>query len=87
MINALFVFITDLEVRGVFSRSRLSHFLFLWIGSFFTLNEEHFTFHLRYKYSGMFANHKYVKYEEPSYPHNLKMRHYSRNSIENVTPL
>ena len=29
------------------------------------LNEEHFTFHLQYKHSGMFANRKY---EELSYP-------------------
>ena len=38
-------------------RPHLSHFC--------TLNEEHVTFHLRYKHSGMFANRKY---EELSYP-------------------
>ena len=58
------------------------------------LNEEHFTFHLQYKYSGTFANRKY---EELSYPKNqkmcdpilvtlLKMRpHYSQSSCENAT--
>ena len=39
-----------------FSRSQLSHFLFLWIDPFFRLNEEHFTFHLQYKHFGTFAN-------------------------------
>ena len=34
------------------------------------LNEEHFTFHLQYKHSGMFANRKY---EELSYPKKQKM--------------
>ena len=34
------------------------------------LNEEHFDFHLQYKHSGTFANHKY---EELSYPKNQKM--------------
>ena len=34
-----------------FLRSQLSHFLFLWIDPFSWLNEEHFTFHLRYKHS------------------------------------
>ena len=34
------------------------------------MNEEHFTFHLQHKHSGTFANHKY---EELSYPKNLKM--------------
>ena len=59
------------------------------------LNKEHFTFHLQYKYSGMFAN---CKYEELSYPKNqkmcnpilvtlLKMRpHDSQSSRENATP-
>ena len=81
-----------------FSRSQLSHFLFLWIDPFFRLNEEHFTFHLQYKHSGAFANRKY---EEPSYPNTpikpkmsdpilvtpLQMRpHYSQSSRENATP-
>ena len=55
------------------------------------MNEEHFTFHLQYKYSGTFAN---GKYEEPK---NLKMcdpilvtllkmqPHYSQSSCENAT--
>ena len=59
------------------------------------MNEEHFTFHLQYKYSGTYAN---VKDEELSYPKNpkmcdpilvtlLKMRpHYSQSSRENATP-
>ena len=34
------------------------------------LNEEHFTFHLQYKHSGTFANHKS---EELSYFKNQKM--------------
>ena len=42
-----------------------SHPLFLWIDPFFRLNEEYFTFHLRYKHSGTSAN---GKYEELSYP-------------------
>ena len=57
------------------------------------LNEEHFTFHLQYKYSGTFANRKY---EELSYPKNqkmcdpipvtlLKMRPH-QSSRENTTP-
>ena len=62
---------------------------------YFTLNEEHFTFHLQYKHSGTFANRKY---EELSYPKTqkmcdpilvtlLKMRpHYSPCSRENATP-
>ena len=59
------------------------------------LNEERFTFHLQYKLSGTFANHKC---EELSYPPKkemcdpivvtlLKMRpHYKRSSRENATP-
>ena len=59
------------------------------------MNEEHFTFHLQYKHSAMFANRKY---EELSYPKIqkkcdpilatlLKMRpHYSHTSHENATP-
>ena len=59
------------------------------------LNKEHFTFHLQYKHSGMFAN---CKYEELSYPKNqkmcdpnlgtlLKMRpHDNQSSRENATP-
>ena len=59
------------------------------------MNEEQFTFHLQYKHSGMFADHKY---EELSYPKNLKIcnpiletllkmgPHYSRSSSENAAP-
>ena len=59
------------------------------------LNEEHFTFHLQYKYPGTFANRKY---EQLSYPKNPKMcgpilvtllkmqPHYSQSSRENATP-
>ena len=59
------------------------------------MNEEHFTFHLQYKHSGMFAKRKY---EELSYPKNqkigdptlvtlLKMQpHYSQSNGENATP-
>ena len=36
-------------------RSKLSHFLFLWIDPFFRLNGERFTFHLQYKHSGTFV--------------------------------
>ena len=35
-----------------------------------TLNKEHFTFHIQYKHSGMFANRNY---DEPSYPKHQKM--------------
>ena len=49
------------------------------------LNEEHFTFHLQYKHSGMFANRKY---EEQFYPQKSgNVRPHSSNSIENATPL
>ena len=53
----------------------------------FKLNKEHFTFHLQYKHSGMFANCKYVEQltilpqnSENVWPH-------SSNSNENATPL
>ena len=51
----------------------------------FRLNEEHFTFHLQYKHSGTFANHKYG---ELSYPKNSETvrPHYSQSSRENGTP-
>ena len=49
------------------------------------MNEEHFTFHLQYKSSGMFANRKY---EELSYPQKTEnVRPHSSNSVENETPL
>ena len=59
------------------------------------MNEEHFTFHLQYKYPDRFANRKY---EQLSYPKNPKMcdpilvtllkmqPHYSQSSRENATP-
>ena len=79
----------------LFSRSQLSHSLFLWIDPFFRLNEEHFTFHLQYKHSGTFANHKYQELSTPKNPKMcnpilvtlLKMRpHYGQSSRENGTP-
>ena len=49
------------------------------------MNEEHFTFHLQYKSSGMFANRKY---KELSYPQKTEnVRPHSSNSVENETPL
>ena len=49
------------------------------------MNEEHFTFHLQYKRSGMFANRKY---KELSYPKKTEnVRPHSSNSVENETPL
>ena len=66
-----------------FSRSQLSHFLFLWIDPFFRLNEEHFTFHLQYKRSGTFSNRKY---EELSYLQKSEnVQPHSNDSIENAT--
>ena len=61
----------------------------------FKFNEEHFTFHLKYKHRGTFADRKY---EELSYPKNPKMcdpilvtlmkmqSPYSQSSRENATP-
>ena len=48
-----------------FRDPNLVTFYFYELTHFCTLNEEHVTFHLRYKHSGMFANRKY---EELSYP-------------------
>ena len=45
------------------SENEVTHF-------FNKLNEEHFTFHLQYKYPDTFANRKY---EQLSYPKNPKM--------------
>ena len=45
------------------SENEVTHF-------FNKLNEEHFTFHLQYKYPDTFANRKY---EQLSYPNNPKM--------------
>ena len=57
-----------------------------WPIFFFKLNEEHFTFHLRFKHSGTFANHKYE--ELMSYPKTSEyVQPHSSNSMENVTPL
>ena len=59
--------------------------MFLWIDPFFRLNEEQFTFHLRNKHSGTFAD---SKYEELSYPKKSEIvRPHSSNSFENETPL
>ena len=66
-----------------FSRSQLSHFLFLWIDPFFRLNEENFTFHLQYKRSGTFSKRKY---EELSYLQKSEnVQPHSNDSIENAT--
>ena len=44
----------------------------------------YFTFHLRHKHSGAFANRKY---EELSYPQKSEnVRPHASNSIENATP-
>ena len=69
-----------------FSRSQLSHFLFMYLPYIeWRLSEELFTFHLQYKHSGAFANRKY---EELSYPKKSEnVRPHSSNSIENATPL
>ena len=42
-----------------FRKPNLVTFYFYELTHFFRLNEEHFTFHLQYKHSGTFANHKY----------------------------
>ena len=40
-----------------------------WIDPFFNkLNEEHFAFHLQYKYPGTFANRKYEQLSNPKNP-------------------
>ena len=56
-----------------------------WIDPFFKLNEEHFTFHLQYKHSGMFANGKCERTFIPQKSENVQP--HSSNSFENVTPL
>ena len=49
------------------------------------MKNEHFTFHLQYKHSGMFAN---SKYEELSFPKKSEnVRPHSSNPIEYATPL
>ena len=49
------------------------------------MKEKHFTFHLQYKHSGMFANRKY---EELSYPKKFENArpHSSQSSHENEIP-
>ena len=81
----LFIYLVNPLNRS--SKNELTHFLN-------KLNEEHFTFHLQYKYPGTFANRKY---EQLSYPKNPKMcgpilvtllkmqPHYSQSSCENAT--
>ena len=58
-----------------------------WIyTSSFKLNEDHFTFHLQYKHSGMFANRKYEDWTfVPPKSKNVQP-HYSQSSRENATP-
>ena len=68
-----------------FRNPNLVTFYFYELTHFFKWNEEHFIFHLQYKHSGTFANHKY---EELSYPKKFKnVRPHPSNSIENATPL
>ena len=59
------------------------------------MNEEHFTFHLLYKFPGTFANRKYEQLSTPKKPKMsdptlitlLKMQpRYSQSSRENATP-
>ena len=51
----------------------------------FKLNEEHFTFNLQYKHSGIFPNRKY---EELSYSKKYEnVPTHSSNSVENASPL
>ena len=59
-----------------FCDPNLVTFYFYGLTHFFRLNKEHFTFHLRYKHSGTFANRKY---EKLSYP---KIRKCAQNSLE-----
>ena len=47
------------------------------------LNEEHFTFHLQYKYPGTFAKRKYEQVSQIS----ENVRPHSSNSFENATLL
>ena len=52
----------------------------------FRFNEEHFTFHLQYKYSGMFAKVNMKNWRRtPNKSENV--RPHCSNSIENATPL
>ena len=68
-----------------FRDPNLVTFKFYKLTQFLRLNEEHFTFHLQYKHSGTFANHKY---EELFYPQKAEnMRPHSSNCIENAAPL
>ena len=51
----------------------------------FRRNEENFTFHLQYKHSGSFANHKYGELSYPKNSENVRP-HYTKSSRENATP-
>ena len=67
-----------------FRDPNLVTFYFFPVDPFFRLKEEHFTFHLPYKHSDIFADRKY---EEQSYPQKSEnVRPHSSNSIENATP-
>ena len=44
-----------------------------------------YTFHLQYKHSGTFANHKYEELSYPKKSENVRP-HYSQSSRENATP-
>ena len=68
----------------IFRDPDLVTFYFYELTHFFTLYEEHFTFHLQNKHSGKFANRK----QELSYHKKSEnVRPHSSNSIENATPL
>ena len=48
------------------------------------MNEEHFNFHLQYRHSGTFANHKYEELFYPKNSENVRPRD-SQSSRENGT--
>ena len=50
------------------------------------MKNTNFTFHLQYKHSGTFANHKYEELSYPKKSENARGPH-SSNSLENATPL
>ena len=67
-----------------FRDPNLVAFYFSELTHFFRLNETHFTFHLQYKHSGTFANHKYGELSYPQNSENVRP-HYSQSSRENAT--
>ena len=75
-----------------FCDPNLVAFYFYELTHFFRLNEEHFTFHLQYKYYGAFANRKYeelsytVNWFENVQPHSSNSIETSQSSRKNATP-